>query len=151
MPAYFIGVKKLEPLEAELESWIDTPFRHRTGVKGLGCDCIHFIAGVLKTFNLVQTERKGFIPEYGFDWNLHKTRELLLEGIKKEVNCIEVPVTWLANGDLVLFKFGKASAHVAFYLKEYFYHSITDIGVVKSQIGSGEWKQRITHVLRIME
>ena len=139
MTAYFKNKKRLELLETELDDWVDTPFRHHTGVKGLGCDCIHFIAGVLTTFKLVQPERKGFIPEYGFDWNLHKTGEILLEGIKKETKCVEVPVDGMVDGDLALFKFGRASAHVAFYLKEYFYHSITGIGVVKSHFKSGQW------------
>jgi len=151
MAAYFKNVERLEALEDELESWVDTPFRHRTMVKGLGCDCIHFIAGVLKHFDLVQTEKKGFIPEYGSDWNLHRTRELLLEGIKREVNCIEVPVDNIIDGDLVLFKFGKASAHIAFYFKDHFYHSVTEIGVIKTHFEEKEWSDRITHVLRIVE
>jgi len=151
MAAYFDNVKRLEVLEEELESWVDTPFRHRTAVKGLGCDCIHFIVGVLKHFDLVQTDKKGFMPEYGSDWNLHKTRELLLDGIKREVKCIEVPIGNIVDGDLVLFKFGKASAHVAFKLKEHFYHSVTEVGVIKTQFKDRIWNERITHVLRIVE
>ena len=135
-------------MEDELESWVDTPFRHRTMVKGLGCDCIHFIAGVLKHFDF---EKKGLMPEYGPDWNLHKTRELLLEGIKQELKCIEVLVDNIIDGDLALFKFGKASAHVAFYFKDHFYHSVTEIGVIKTHFEEKMWSDRITHVLRIVE
>jgi len=151
MNIYFKNVERLEALEDELESWVDTPFRHRTMVKGLGCDCIHFIVGVLKHFDLVQTEKKGFMPEYGPDWNLHNTRELLLDGIKREVKCIEVPVDDIVDGDLVLFKYGKASAHVAFKLKEHFYHSVTEVGVIKTQFEDETWNGKITHVLRIVE
>ena len=31
---------------AEARSWIGTPYRHQTSVKGIGCDCLGLVRGV---------------------------------------------------------------------------------------------------------
>lgn len=31
---------------AEAREWIDTPYHHQAGIKGVGCDCIGLVAGV---------------------------------------------------------------------------------------------------------
>lgn len=152
MTGYFENTERLADLEQELESWVETPFRHRACVKHLGCDCINFIIGVLKHFSFLPDEVKNIVPKYDPDWHLHKEDEILLEGIKKRLNTVDVlSVDGIKDGDLILYKIGKASAHCAFYLDHHIYHSVTDIGVIKIHFEENPYRDRISYILRIVE
>jgi hypothetical protein len=84
---YFEEIEKQKQLKKILDEWLNTPFRHHCGVKGLGCDCIHFVACVLDELGILILTKKT-IPDYPKDWHLHNTRELLEEGIIKNLNYI---------------------------------------------------------------
>lgn len=89
----------------EAHSWRGTPFHHAAAVKGSGVDCAHLAAAVYERVGVLEDGKIGYYPQ---DWFQHEDAERLLECVSQF--CIEVvrPET----GDLVLFAFGRASAHV---------------------------------------
>lgn len=145
---YFFDSKENQGrLEKILYEWIGTPWRHWSGVKNLGTDCIHFAVRVL--------EELGFdsftIPNYPRDWNLHNSNEDLLDNIKKQLNCIEVNVNIPMNGDIVLFYFGKMSSHVGFYFNDHIFQAVTNIGVIRTHWMDQMWYKRKRYALRILK
>ena len=151
MKYYFVSIENQERLKRVLDSWLipSTPFRHHCGVKGKGCDCIHFVARVFEELAILQW-RKDLIPDYPRDWHLHRTQELLMQGILKELSVERVEISDLMNGDLVLFQYGRASAHAAIYYDRNLYQSITGVGVRKIAISEQEFRKRMTFAFRVL-
>lgn len=146
---YFAGTEKQERLKKILEEWLGTPFRHRCGVKGLGCDCIYFVARVFAEEGLLKW-RKGMIPDYSRDWHVHNTRELLKEGVLKNGNVEKVPLFDLKNGDIILSHHGKASSHAGIYFDGYVYQSIIKVGVCKINFSDKSFRKRMKFAYRLL-
>lgn len=150
---YFENKEKQNELKDVLEGWVGTPFRHHCHVKGMGCDCIGLPIGVYKELGILNKDFK--VPDYARDWHLHKSRELLLEGVRNTLSVDDVELKNIKNGDLVLYRFGKASAHIGIYCDNYLYHSIIKIGVMKLRfkpcLTVGRILHLATHILRIKE
>lgn len=89
----------------EAQSWLGTPFHHAAAVKGSGVDCAHLAAAVYETTGVLEDGKIGF---YGQDWYMHEDAERLLDRVSQFCVKVEQP----AFGDLALFAFGRASAHV---------------------------------------
>ena len=146
----FDDPKKVEELRRELEEWIGTPWRHRVAVKGLGADCIYFVAGVfhnLKVFNFEIAHK----PDYPPDWHLHNTRELLMETIKRSVPVVEISLDEIRNGDIILSHYGKAASHASIYLDGFLYHCIHPGGVIKASFDDRNWREKMRFALRILK
>ena len=150
MKPYFLDIAHQEKLRGIVESWRGTPFRHRCGVKGLGTDCIHFVARVLEEMGILHW-RPNMIPSYPRDWHLHNTRELLSESIRRELNVTDVSLANLINGDIILFHFGQAAAHAAIYLDNYLYQALTDMCVCKISFSDRTMRRQMKYAMRIME
>jgi len=143
---FFGSKEKQEELLRILNSWKGTPYRHRTGVKGKGVDCIHLVgcvmveAGVLRRFE---------VPDYPSDWHLHHTDELLREGIAQFPFCEEFnpKVIQPLNGDILLFQYGRASAHSTIYFDGYIWQAMSGDRVRKNSIKLFE--SRLTTGFRI--
>lgn len=146
---YFEDKERQQKLHTILEEWIGTPFRHKCGVKGLGCDCIHFVIRVLEQFELVNMSRIN-IPNYPRDWHMHNTREILKESLEHYLNCDKINVfgQHLA-GDLILSHYGKASSHIGIYYNDYVYQSITRGGVKKIRFSDRVFKRQMKYSYRI--
>jgi len=110
-------------LRRELDSWVGTPFRHGAGVKGYGADCIHHVVCVLQNVGAISKKIK--IPNYPKDWHLHRSRELIVEGIVNQLNVENVGFDDPMDGDIILYQFGRCAAHSSIYYGGYGYHSIT--------------------------
>jgi len=149
MEEYFGNRENVKRLKEVLESWEGTPWRHRTAVKGLGADCIHFVLGVLDELNVLDL-RQIPVPDYPPDWHLHNTRELLYEGLHRYLNVTDVPVSGVKNGDIVLVHFGKAASHAAFYLDGFIYHCVRPGGVSKGSFSDPTWRKRMKIAVRLM-
>ena len=145
---YFEDIHKQEVLEVVLNSWMGTPYRHWSGVKGEGCDCIHFIARVFEELGMGPFK----IEHYSKDWHLHNTDELLLSGLSRELNLLKISAVnnEPMNGDIVLYKFGKASSHSAIYYDGEVYQSINGIGVEKRSWLDKQWFKRRTTIMRLV-
>ena len=150
MEYYFEDVREQERLKIILESWLDppTPFRHHCGVKGLGCDCIHFVARVYEEIGILKW-RKDLIEDYPRDWHLHNTRERLSEAIEKELNIEKIELSQLMNGDIVLSHYGKAASHAAIFFNGYLYQAINEVGVRKIHIDDPVFSRQIKYAYRI--
>ena len=144
MDYYFEDKKNQKRLREILISWENTPFKHHTGVKNLGVDCIHLVACVYSELGILKMPK---IPEYPNDWHLHQTRELLLEkiveltsaqGLRFDQVSFEPPL----NGDLMTFFYGKAASHAAIYFDGYIYQAVTGVGVVKVFFRDPMWYNR---------
>jgi hypothetical protein len=137
-------------LKKVLDEWLDTPFRHHCGVKGLGCDCIHFVACVLEEMNLLTLTKKT-IPDYPKDWHLHNTRELLEEGIIKNLNVEKINLSNPVNGDLICSHFGKAASHAGIYFDGYIYQALNNIGVRRINFNDKNFRKRMQFAYRILK
>ena len=151
MKYYFEDINEQIKLYPILEAWLDTPFRHKCGVKGIGTDCIHFVARVFQEMGLVKW-KKDLIPHYPIDWHLHNTREMLAEGIERTLNVEKFTdlTTPKMNGDILLFHFGKAASHASIFFDDYVYQALTDIGVKKIHISDRLLKRQMRFMYRIL-
>lgn len=146
---------KQEELYKELESWLGTPFKHKQGIKGVGTDCIQFVAKVLEHFGFGPFK----FPDYAKDWHMHKTSGLLMTNLMKQVKgSYEVPLWNIKSGDIVLYHIGNDSAHGGIYFVDewgdrYLYHSINPFGVVKLDFDSAvklkKEYQIASHIVRV--
>lgn len=128
--SYFDNVEHQNKLRVILKEWEGTPFRHHCGVKGLGCDCIHFVGRVIEELGLIHINDRT-IDNYPPDWHLHNTRERLSEAIESKLNVDKISLAELKNGDIVLFHYGKAASHAALFMDGYLYQALIHVGVVK--------------------
>ena len=144
----FDDIEKQKELKIILDSWLNTPFRHRCGVKGKGCDCIHFVARVFEEMGLLTLNK---VPNYPRDWHLHNTRELLAEAITKYLAVEKVNLNSLKNGDIILAHYGKAASHAAIYFDGYAYQSITNVGVCKINFKDKVFKRQMRFAYRVKE
>ena len=144
---YFQNIERQNKLKEVMEPWIGTPFRHWSGVKQGGCDCIHFIVRVLEEMGLGPFK----VPRYNKDWHLHNMDELLMDGIKSHLNIEEVSFDNPMNGDIMLFQFGKTNSHSAIYFDKHLYQAINGIGVERIHWMDTTWHKRKRLSMRIVE
>jgi len=147
---YFEDEQRQIELKKILDSWLHTPFRHHAGVKGRGCDCIHFVMRVYEEIGVVKW-RKNLIPDYPPDWHLHNTRELLSEGLQREIKIQKVSLDNLKNGDIILSHYGKAASHASIFFDGYVYQSVTDVGVCKINFKDRVFRRQMRFAYRIMK
>jgi len=165
MSFYFDDTEKQAELKRILDSWTGTPFKHHTGVKQRGCDCIHFVAKTYEEMGLIILKK---VPEYPHDWHMHNTRELLLIGIIKYLDGIAYILEkgdpdLLAglgaevsgeeynpmNGDIILSHYGKASSHAAIYFDDYIYQAVNNVGVCKIQYSDKVFRRQMRFAYRV--
>lgn len=141
----------IDILQKELESWVGTPFRHWCGMKQKGADCIFFVAKVLSEMGYLNWY-KGIIPKYSDDWFLHNDYELLLNTLVAHPsgNFVIVSLDDMRNGDIPLFRFGKASSHCGMFCRGFVYHSIYRRGVERTHLVESKWHKRLTYNIRPM-
>ncbi|MBW2044782.1 MAG: C40 family peptidase [Deltaproteobacteria bacterium] len=147
MKYFFDREERVERLRTVLAGWIGTPFRHWCGVRGEGCDCIHMVLRVLEDFGFGPIK----VPWYPKDWHLHRSEEILVEGITRELPVVKVSPNEVANGDIVAFRYGRVSSHVAFFLDGELVGSIAGVGVEKRNWEDENVRSRVTHVFRLVE
>ena len=156
---YFDDIEKQRELKIILDEWKGTPFRHHCGVKGLGCDCIHFVAHVFSEMGLLMITKKT-IPDYPKDWHLHNTRELLEEGILRHPKMKKVtPSNFMSedaisnfmNGDIVGSHFGQAASHAGVFFDGCVYQALNGIGVRKINFSDKKFRPRMKFVYRILK
>lgn len=148
---FFEDIEKQKELKIILDEWKGTPYKHHTGVKGMGCDCIHFVGCVMEEIGLLSFDRKT-VPQYPRDWHLHNTREILAEGIEKRLNVNKHGINDdMLNGDIILSHYGKASSHAGIFFDNYVYQALDGIGVRKINFGDQKFKKQMKFVYRILK
>lgn len=151
MTNYF-NIERQKELKKVIDEWLNTPFKHRTGVKGLGCDCFHFVFKVLEEIGYLDFSTIE-VPDYSKDWNNHTTEELLIKIITKYTNgsLFEFKISELENGDFLISHYGKVAAHVSIFFDNYVYQSINYIGVKKININDDRFLNKMKYIYRITE
>jgi len=146
MKPFFSTQERKDELYKVLVSWKDTPFKHHTGVKHLGVDCAFFIGCVLVELGIINNFK---VTDYSTDFHLHSSDEGFANHLRNHPLIQEVGFGNPMNGDILLYKFGKISAHAAFYFDGYAWQSRSRIGVEKFH-WSLDYK-RLTYGFRLME
>lgn len=130
--------------------WVGTPFRHRSSVRGAGCDCLGLVLGVWR-------ERGGTVPDlppYAPDWVQGTRPGILLEALRRHLT--EVPVAQDAPGSILVFRLrpqgpgvhlgiAGAVSPVATVI-----HAMERIGVVEVPL-SAPWRRRLVARLTFPE
>lgn len=147
MDTFFTDEHKLATLRHQIKAWKDTPYKHWTRVRGKGCDCINFIIGALEPVGAFKG-RVIIVPKYPRDWHLHHGQSLLVEGIKSQMDVIEVDKENPKNGDVILYKFGLQEAHGGIYLDGDVYQALTDIGVQPRRYDDDFFYKRMKRAFR---
>ena len=92
---------------AEARSWLGTPYHHAARVKGAGVDCAMLLAAVYETCGLIAPVA---FDRYAPNWMIHRDGERLLDIVAMRAHERPEPGK---DGDLVLYRFGRAFAHGA--------------------------------------
>lgn len=120
---------KISEFLKEIKTWEGTPYKNRKNpVKGSAAHCTNYIVDAAKT--VAPEENKALEMPTKLS-----TRVLLLEAVDHMVELLkeavdEVSPQDLKPGDIVVFRYKKAYAHMAVYLGAgNFIHSVTTTGV----------------------
>ena len=86
--------------------WLGTPFHDNAGIKGVGCDCAHFLSGVF--------QEAGYAPDmviehYSPQFMLHSDEEKFAGYVLRYTREIAEPE--VQPGDVVLYRIGRSYAH----------------------------------------
>jgi cell wall-associated NlpC family hydrolase len=96
-----------EQVQAEVLTWLGTPYHHCQGVHGAGVDCLMLLVRVYAACGLLSP---AFDPRpYPHQWNLHRSEEIYLQGLERHGH--EVPVAEAQVGDVMLWQFGRTFSH----------------------------------------
>lgn len=96
---------------AEALTWRGTPYHNHARLKGVGVDCLTFLAGVFEHAGVVDRIE---LPPYAAQWHLHRFEELYVEGLKRY--CVEALPPLERRplpADIVLWRFGRTFSHGA--------------------------------------
>jgi cell wall-associated NlpC family hydrolase len=165
---YFLKEENWKKCLEEMESWIGTPYRHLTMVKGRGADCTLFLASIWKSCGVLTDVKYEY---YSRDWYIHTKDNLVMESLVYHMkNCtpdnvkiIEINTkdrNMFMPGDMLGFSFRKNKIvnHAALWVGDYsptkqklqFINCINGAGVIRMTYGSF-WEDQLEIVLRVME
>jgi cell wall-associated NlpC family hydrolase len=139
-------------LQAELESWIGTPFYRASRAKGKdgGVDCVHLVQEVY--FSLGVIEDRYPMPQYSIDWANHQKKSMLKEYIRtfhaNDFTLIEDRS--IQPGDLLIINpRGRCAHHAGIVFDSgQFVHALKPSGVIKTQLEGSGYGFKIEEVWR---
>ena len=146
MEIYFKNKERKDRLLEVLESWRGTPYRHHTGVKGLGVDCAYFVGCVLKEVGVIE---QFDVPEYPIDFHMHIPKEIYVQHFRNHPLTIDVGFKNPIDGDILIYKYGKIASHSAIYFDNYTWQPRARVGVEKFHISQG--RRRLKYGFRLVE
>ena len=99
-----------DAIVAEARSWIGTPYRHQTSLKGVGCDCLGLVRGVWRA---VCGDEPEAVPAYSRDWAEAARCETLALAAGRHMT--EIACGEFKPGDVLLFRWraGLIAKHAA--------------------------------------
>lgn len=125
------------------KSYCGTPYRSHGMIKGVGVDCLTFLACVYQDAGLV---RNINIPHYSPDFMKHRNAEQYLEGLLKYTHEIECPPQ---PGDIVLWKFGRCFSHSAIVVNwPVVIHAFIHKHVMLENVENAHWLKYVGKALR---
>jgi NlpC/P60 family putative phage cell wall peptidase len=117
-------MNKRRQIVLEAKTWIGTPYHHKAKVKGTGVDCAMLVVGIAENLGYIE---KGIEPPvYSNEWHLHNKEEKLLQTLEA-YGCTQIENDEAQYGDILTFKYGRCSSHLAILLKDnYIIHARVD-------------------------
>lgn len=98
-----------ERVLSEALAWQGTPWHHRGRVKGVGVDCLHYLAEVYERAGLAPHVEPDYYPR---DWHMHRDEERILQGVSQYADEVDAA----EPGDIAVFRFGRCYSHAAIVL-----------------------------------
>lgn len=138
----------------EALTWVGTPYRDNAMTKGVGVDCAHLLMGVAIESGLLDRATCQVVT-YPEEWHLHRSEELLVNGMK--AYAYEIGYKDLQVGDFLLYQYGRCISHAAIYMGGgRVIHAYVGLGVVISDINDvifydKQGKSRLRKVFRYKE
>jgi NlpC/P60 family putative phage cell wall peptidase len=134
-----------EAILKEAEAWLGTSYQHQAFIKGKACDCAGFVLGVALQLEMIGDEDIEKVPPYSKEWHMHNSEEQLI-GVIESFGCTEIPTDEAQPGDIVAFKFGRVTSHLAILVEDnYIIHARQDIGRVCKNSLKNEWEDKLVH------
>jgi cell wall-associated NlpC family hydrolase len=120
----------------EALTWLRTPWRHASAVKGAGVDCGRMLIEVYSAVGLIQHYVPPYYPQ---DFALHSSNERFLANIERYAHEVITPKA----GDIAVWKFGKCFSHAAIVL-DYpaIIHAKINVGVLLDEAEQGDLAKR---------
>ena len=128
-------------IAAEAREWIGTPFVPQQSVKGAGCDCKAFLAGVARELGLPEAEHVNALAT---DYSLSRVPSQRLKAGLAEV--LEPVAGEPKRGDVLLLKIGASPSHLAIVTEP----DLTNGRAVHASVESGVRETRLRALLKIM-
>jgi NlpC/P60 family putative phage cell wall peptidase len=132
---------------AAARRWIGTPYRHQACLRGVGCDCLGLVRGVVAEITGAATEHPG---PYHPDWAERSGSDRLILAARRHFGDPIAP-DQARHGDIVLFRWrdGVAAKHAGILSgPQHFIHAYEQAGVIESALVPS-WRRRIAAVHRI--
>ncbi|WP_332638752.1 NlpC/P60 family protein [Brevundimonas sp.] len=128
-------------------TWLGTPYRHRTSLRGEGADCLGLVRGVWRELTGSEPEP---LPAYQADWAEVGGEETLLAAARRWLK--EKPVAEAVVGDVLMFRMaaGCPVKHCAILsdtagAESRMIHAYWGRAVVESWLGAW-WRRRLVAV-----
>lgn len=128
---------------AEARQWIGTPFHHQAALRGIGCDCIGFVAGVARQIGVREA------PQW-FDDIRFRGYGREPDPMKLRAACAEyldpVRIPELRVADIILFTFFKEPMHFGFLSAcepRRILHAYEPVGRVTENSLDAKWQRRV--------
>lgn len=132
-------------LAALARGWIGTPFVEGAAVRGVGCDCLGLVRGVLAE----ATGRPLIVPPPpGRDWALDRRLDPLLSGLARHAD--RVGKADARPGDVLVFRYhANVAGHHCGMLSApgRMIHAAERSGV--AEVGLDAWERRLAAVFRM--
>lgn len=147
-PSWFEVEDRLDQLDREARAWLGTPFRANSAVRGAqgGVSCHLYVAKVLEAVGAVPAEAW---PRGSPDRSLAQRTSLVEPFLDSREDFADVTGHPLLPGDLLGFKIGGATHHLAILLRErVIIHAIRHHGVVLGHLDDPMWARRLTRAWR---
>jgi cell wall-associated NlpC family hydrolase len=90
----------------EAMTWLRTPWRHASMVKGAGVDCGQLLIAVYAECGFIARYTPDYYPQ---DFAQHSSEERFLANIERYSSRVELP----KKGDIVVWKYGRCFSHAA--------------------------------------
>lgn len=100
-----------EDIVKEARSWLGTRFHHQGRAKGVGCDCIGLIVGVVRDLQITSPEGGMLCRHDTTNYGRIPNGRFLKDMLEKYLTPIDIKD--VQAGDILLFHFEKEPQHVA--------------------------------------
>lgn len=123
--------------------WLDTPYHHQAGVRGVGVDCAYLVGMV--------AQETGAIPEfkvapYSTEWHWHSREEMMLE-IVESFGAVRTDTP--APGDILAFQYGRTASHLGIMVTPTtFIHAHIKVGRVVLNTLTADFSARLRQVYK---